>query len=384
MAEHEVQYFELKRHREIVVDSYLPFVIEEAKSIKQRKKTLELYSSTSKAPTAFNGTRQKYRRQLQSNGQVQIITATEKFMCKILKNIRGKTHWNSLAPPCSLSGAWSPVNLNQPSTLETLAMDPKLKKMLIDDLDRFVGRKEYYRRVGKAWKRGYLFLVAAMANYLKFDIYDQELSGLRSNVKLRRLLVTTANQSILVVEDIDCTMTFQDRRLEAQATSTNTMSAPYRQQDVQLMLSGFLNFIDGLWSSCGDEQIIVFPTNHKERLDPAVLHPGHMNVEVPILYCIPCGFRLLSANYLKINRHELFNHIESLLETARVTPAEVTEQLLKSDEPEVALRDMVIFLVNHKRKENDEVVKKKVCQCQLVEENGASVEESRKCKLIEE
>ncbi|XP_039158909.1 AAA-ATPase At3g50940 [Eucalyptus grandis] len=186
-----------------------------------------------------------------------------------------------------------------------------------------------------------------MANYLKFDIYDQELSGLRSNVKLRRLLVTTANQSILVVEDIGCTMTFQDR-------------------------------------SCGDEQIIVFPTNHKERLDPAVLHPGHMNVEVPILYCIPCGFRLLSANYLKINRHELFNHIESLLETARVTPAEVTEQLLKSDEPEVALRDMVIFLVNHKRKENDEVVKKKVCQCQLVEENGASVEESRKCKLIEE
>ncbi|KAI6671423.1 hypothetical protein NL676_006308 [Syzygium grande] len=39
---------------------------------------------------------------------------------------------------------------------KTLATDPELKKMLFDDLDRFVRRKEYYRKVGKAWKRGYL------------------------------------------------------------------------------------------------------------------------------------------------------------------------------------------------------------------------------------
>ncbi|KAI6671435.1 hypothetical protein NL676_006320 [Syzygium grande] len=105
---------------------------------------------------------------------------------------------------------------------ETLAMDLELKKMLIDDLDRFMRRKEYYKRVGEAWKRGYLLYgppgtgkssqVAAMPNHLKFDIYDLERSGLRSNVDLRRLLVTTANRSISVVEDIDCTITLQDRR----------------------------------------------------------------------------------------------------------------------------------------------------------------------------
>ncbi|KAJ0704928.1 putative P-loop containing nucleoside triphosphate hydrolase [Helianthus annuus] len=36
-------------------------------------------------------------------------------------------------------------------------------------------------------------------------------------------------------------------------------------------LSGFLNFIDGLWSSCGDERIIIFTTNRKEKLDPALI-----------------------------------------------------------------------------------------------------------------
>ncbi|KAM1859677.1 hypothetical protein ACFX13_011949 [Malus domestica] len=102
-------------------------------------------------------------------------------------------------------------------------MDPKLKEELINDLDRFVKRKEFYGRVGKAWKRGYLLygppgtgkssLIAAMANYLKFDVYDLELMQIRSNSELRRLLVSTANRSIQVIEDIDCSIELSDRKL---------------------------------------------------------------------------------------------------------------------------------------------------------------------------
>jgi chaperone BCS1 len=76
--------------------------------------------------------------------------------------------------------------------------------------------------VGKAWKRGYLLygppstgkssLIAAMANHLKFDIYDLELSNVYSNSELRRLLVSTANRSIVVIEDIDCSVELQNRQ----------------------------------------------------------------------------------------------------------------------------------------------------------------------------
>lgn len=58
-------------------------------------------------------------------------------------------------------------------------------------------------------------LIAAMANYLNFDIYDLELTELRCNSELRRLLISMANRSILVVEDIDCTIEFQDRMAES-------------------------------------------------------------------------------------------------------------------------------------------------------------------------
>ncbi|KAJ6367141.1 hypothetical protein OIU77_003506 [Salix suchowensis] len=53
------------------------------------------------------------------------------------------------------------------------------------------------------------------------------------------------------------------------------------------VLSGLLNFIDGLWSSCGDERIIVFTTGHKENPDPALLRPGRMDMHIHMSYCTP-------------------------------------------------------------------------------------------------
>lgn len=119
-------------------------------------------------------------------------------------------------------GLWGSINLDHPSTFETLALDPEMKKAIMEDLDRFVRRREFYRKVGKAWKRGYLLygppgtgkssLIAAMANYLKFDIYDLDLTSVYSNSDLRRVLLSTTNRSILVMEDIDCSVDLQNRQ----------------------------------------------------------------------------------------------------------------------------------------------------------------------------
>ncbi|GMP57671.1 hypothetical protein CsSME_00021655 [Camellia sinensis var. sinensis] len=186
-----IELFFHKKYREMVLSSYLPYVLERSKAMKEENKVVKLNSCY---------------------------------------------------------GAWDSINLNHPSTFDTLAMDPTLKKKVIDDLDRFVKRKDFDRRVGKAWKCGYLLygppgtgnsnLIAAMANYLKFHIYDLELTSLQSDAELRRLLIYTANKSILVIEDIDCSSNFQNRQ-----------AGGYNNSDSQLTLSGLLNFIDGLWSS---------------------------------------------------------------------------------------------------------------------------------------
>ena len=59
------------------------------------------------------------------------------------------------------------------------------------------------------------------------------------------------------------------------------------------------------------------------------------------------GFKLLASNYLNIEGdHELYREIEGLLKKVEVTPAEIAEELLKKDDPDVSysLRGIVEFL----------------------------------------
>ncbi|XVE93670.1 hypothetical protein REPUB_Repub01dG0214200 [Reevesia pubescens] len=305
----EIRFFELsfhKKHKEMVMNIYMQHVLAKAKELKEKKKTLKLFTL-------------KYDRVHGRGGDM-----------------------------------WQSVNLEHPATFQTLAMDSEVKKKIMEDLERFVRRKEYYKRVGKAWKRGYLLfgppgtgkssLIAAMANYLNFDIYDLELTDIRGNSELRKVVISTGNKSILVVEDIDCSLELQDRLAQARAAVSQGSHRHNQLPQYQLTLSGLLNFIDGLWSSCGDERIIVFTTNHKDRLDPALLRPGRMDVHIHMSNCTPCGFKILASNYLGIPEHPLFLEIEELLEITKVTPAEVGEQLMKDEVPEIVLSGLIEFL----------------------------------------
>ncbi|KAJ4821426.1 P-loop containing nucleoside triphosphate hydrolases superfamily protein [Rhynchospora pubera] len=219
---------------------------------------------------------------------------------------------------------WCPVDLHHPSTFDTLAMDSELKQSLMDDLARY----------GKS------SLVAAISNYLKFDVYDLELTEVRWNSTLRRLLIGMSNRSILVIEDIDCTIELQQR-------DDNNYAGG---DDEKITLSGLLNFVDGLWSTSGEERIIVFTTNYKERLDPALTRPGRMDMHIHMGYCSPCGFRVLVRNYHSIDDHAMFPEIDGLLKEVEVTPAEVAEVLMKSDITDVALESLVEFLKGKKER----------------------------------
>ena len=119
-------------------------------------------------------------------------------------------------------GKWRTVRLRNASTFATVAMDAALRQAVVDDLDRFLTRKEYYRQTGRAWKRGYLIhgppgtgkssLVAAISNHLHFDVYDLDVGSVRSNTELRKLLIRMKNRSILLVEDVDCALATAPRR----------------------------------------------------------------------------------------------------------------------------------------------------------------------------
>ncbi|RCV22749.1 hypothetical protein SETIT_4G245000v2 [Setaria italica] len=252
---------------------------------------------------------------------------------------------------------WSSHPFKHPSTFDTLAVDPALRDGIRDDLLRFVRRREHYARAGRAWKRGYLLhgppgtgktsLIAAIANLLEFDIYDLELTAVGSNSDLRRLLASTRPKSLIVVEDIDCSLglfdrTSQDAESDDPGTPRPVRVSPFPPHGhrEKISLSGVLNFVDGLWSSCVGERLIVFTSNHVDRLDPALLRPGRMDRKIELGYCKGHALRVLAKNYLGDDDREpadddryeeLMGEAERLLEEVHLTPADVAEVFMGCD-----------------------------------------------------
>lgn len=125
-------------------------------------------------------------------------------------------------------------------------------------------------------------MVAAMAMLLSYDVYDLELTAVKDNTELRKLLIETTGKSTIVIEDIDCSLDLSGQRKkkagEESCLDDENYNKPNRESNVTL--SGLLNVIDGLWASYVGERIIAFTMNYVEKLDPALIRRGRMDKHI--------------------------------------------------------------------------------------------------------
>ncbi|MCL7038091.1 hypothetical protein MKW94_008333 [Papaver nudicaule] len=301
-----------KRNRKLVMDMYLDHVMEKGRELLERNQQRKLYTNNSRDDW--------YKQEM-----------------------------------------WSHVIHNHPATFDNLAMDMAKKEDIIKDLTAFSKAKDYYAKIGKAWKRGYLLfgppgtgkstMIAAISKFLNYDIYDLELKSVRGgNSELRKLLLDTSDRSIIVIEDIDCSIELTNKRKKKKIRSRDQeMWADHRHGEMVVTLSVLLNFIDGLWSSTGGERLIIFTTNHVEKLDPALIRRGRMDKLIELGYCSFDGFKILAKNYLNIDDHSLFETIRCLISETQITPADVAENLMPKsvngdDYSEVCLGNLICAL----------------------------------------
>ncbi|VVB04336.1 unnamed protein product [Arabis nemorensis] len=150
------------------------------------------------------------------------------------------------------------------------------------------------------------------------------------------------------------------------------------EQRSKVTLSGLLNAIDGLWSACSDEKIIVFTTNFVDKLDPALIRRGRMDNYIEMSYCRFEAFKVLAKNYLGVESHDLYGEIELLVEETNMSPADVAENLMpKSDEEyvDICLKRLV---------KSSEEQKEKARKLAEEEEKKKRESESKKNKKAEE
>ncbi|KAK4048218.1 Complex III assembly protein translocase and chaperone [Microbotryomycetes sp. JL201] len=193
--------------------------------------------------------------------------------------------------------------------LDSVVLDDGIKERIVDDVQRFMQRGRWYFDRGIPYRRGYLLygppgsgkssFIQALAGSLEYNICVLNLSerGLTDD-KLNHLLANAPERSIVLLEDIDAAFAGRQQSGE-QGFSGN------------VTFSGLLNALDGVASSTS-QRIMFLTTNHIEKLDPALIRPGRVDLKELIDDATPHQVSLLFNRFYEDDEHSTPQEIERL------------------------------------------------------------------------
>ncbi|KAK7403145.1 Complex III assembly protein translocase and chaperone [Neonectria punicea] len=163
--------------------------------------------------------------------------------------------------------------------LASVILDEGVKEAVVDDVKDFMERQQWYVDRGIPYRRGYLLFgppgsgktsfIQALAGELDFSVAMINLSEMgMTDDKLAYLLTKLPKRSLLLLEDADAA--FINRR-QRESDGYNGATVTF---------SGLLNALDGV--AAGEERIAFLTTNHIDRLDPALIRPGRVDLMLRI------------------------------------------------------------------------------------------------------
>ncbi|KAI9015737.1 BCS1 N terminal-domain-containing protein [Phycomyces nitens] len=195
----------------------------------------------------------------------------EEAQSMALKKQEGKTViYTSYGPE------WRPFGMpRRRRLLDSVILDSGITERIVKDVRAFIGSGKWYNERGIPYRRGYLLhgppgsgkssFIQALAGELEYNICILNLSerGLTDD-RLNHLLSNVPERSIMLLEDIDAAFT---KRSQSDNQGYQSM----------ITFSGLLNALDGVASA--EERIIFLTTNHLDKLDPALIRPGRVDLK---------------------------------------------------------------------------------------------------------
>ncbi|CAL7942837.1 unnamed protein product [Xylocopa violacea] len=163
--------------------------------------------------------------------------------------------------------------------IDSVILDTGVAERIIHDCREFIKNPSWYI------DRGYLLygppgcgkssFITALAGELERGICVLNLSerGLTDD-RLNHLLAVAPQQTIILLEDIDAAFASREESKEIKSAYDGLNRVTF---------SGLLNCLDGVAST--EARILFMTTNYLERLDPALIRPGRVDVKEYIGWC---------------------------------------------------------------------------------------------------
>ncbi|RWS00547.1 mitochondrial chaperone BCS1-like protein [Dinothrombium tinctorium] len=162
--------------------------------------------------------------------------------------------------------------------LSSVVLDEGIADRIMNDIKEFNSLSNWYSQRGVPYRRGYLLhgppgcgktsYITALAGEMHYSICVLNL-GDRSltDDRLIHLMSEAPTDSIILVEDIDQAFTVREESPKTQAMYEGLNRVTF---------SGLTNMLDGAVSTEG--RIIFMTTNHIDRLEPALIRPGRVDM----------------------------------------------------------------------------------------------------------
>ena len=235
-------------------------------------------------------------------------------------------------------GYWDSNNKIYTQSIDNLFIPIEMKKKINNTIDKFISNKQRYIDFGRTHKLGFLLtgvpgsgktsLVKAIAQKYNKKLYILNFTKSLTDESLIELFQDITKNSILLIEDIDAY--FIDREAS---------------KDINISFSSLINCLDGALCTC-DGLLIFLTANNPERLDPALIRPGRVDMIIKFDY--PAKKEIAEAFYklTELNSKDKFDEFYDLIKSSKIPMSGIIDYLFRHTHDYIESIEELIYQTN--------------------------------------